>query len=51
MKDPLPRDYDAWRTRSPEDEEAERERKCHHDKYLEDRADYDRDRKKDEPKE
>jgi hypothetical protein len=50
MKDPLPRNYDAWRTRSPEDEEEERAERWRREQAAIDRADEERDRKKDEPK-
>ena len=40
--------YDAWRTMSDTDEAEERERKRLRDEALADRADYMRDREKDE---
>ena len=47
MKDSLPRNYDAWRTRSQEDEEEEVERQRELDQRRMDKAEHDRERKKD----
>lgn len=44
----LGRSYDAWRTMSDEDAAEERERKRLREEALIDRADYMRDREKDE---
>jgi hypothetical protein len=51
MKDGLPRSYDEWRTRNADDEQEEQERRLRKQQAREDRADYDRDRQKDEPRE
>lgn len=48
MNDPLPRDYDAWRTRSQEDEDEERAEQWRREQRAIDKAEYDRERKKDE---
>ena len=48
MSDGLPRGYDAWRTRSREDEEEVEERRRLRDEMLMDRADEMRDRERDE---
>ena len=42
------RDYDRWRLMSPEDIEEERERKLRREEELIDRADYERDRERDD---
>lgn len=44
----LPRDYDEWRTRNAEDEEDIQTRKRQRELDRAERADYERDRKKDE---
>lgn len=41
------KNYDRWKLMSPEDEENERVRKLEREEYLAEKADYDRDRKKD----
>jgi len=51
MKDGLPRGYDEWRTRTDYDEQEEQERRLRKQQALEDRADYEHDRQKDEPRE
>ena len=48
MFDPLPRNYDAWRTRSPEDEDEELASQWRKEQAKMGRADYERDRAKDE---
>lgn len=51
MRDGLPRWYDEWRTRSPEDEEDIQRRWEERRQAQEEAADYERDRRKDEPNE
>lgn len=51
MKDPLPRSYDEWRTRSREDQEEIDEQRRFRDEREMDRADEMRDRERDEPRE
>ncbi len=48
MTDPF-RNYDKWLTRTPEDEADERERRRQRDEFLAEQADYEHDRRKDEP--
>jgi len=45
----LPRGYDEWRTRGDWEDQEDTERKRQRDEDLMERADYERDRKKDEP--
>lgn len=51
MRDPLPRSYDEWRTRSREDQEEIDEQRRLRDEREMDRADEMRDRERDEPRE
>jgi hypothetical protein len=48
MQDGLPASYDAWRTSNAEDEADEREQRRLHDEDRADKADYERDSRRDE---
>ena len=49
MQDGLPLEYDSWRLSNAEDEAEIRETRRLREEYTADRADYLRDRAKDEP--
>lgn len=47
MKGQLPKSYDAWRTRSPEDEENIEAARRRREEDTAERAEYERERRKD----
>jgi len=51
MLDGLPRGYDEWRTRSREDDEDMEQARLAREAELRERADYEYDRQRDEPRE